>query len=246
MEVHAHAHTPRKKWTHYFWEFLMLFLAVFCGFLAEYQLEHEIENDRERQYMKSMVEDLHYDTAALTESYSFAKAQLEKEDSLIDMIWNNAVNRENISSIYLLHYKTSRSIGVDFEKRTATQLMNSGGMRLVHDDNVADSILSYWKEVKSLEFINSLVEDVGEKIADLGVKIFDSKYIIPGEKPLSPPQGTRPDIAFITNESALFAEYGNRQYMRRRRVHNYITRMALAKETATRLMSIIKNAYHLQ
>ena len=28
MEVHAHTHTPRKKWTHYFWEFLMLFLAV--------------------------------------------------------------------------------------------------------------------------------------------------------------------------------------------------------------------------
>jgi hypothetical protein len=28
MEVHAHTHTERKKWTHYFWEFLMLFLAV--------------------------------------------------------------------------------------------------------------------------------------------------------------------------------------------------------------------------
>ena len=35
MEVHAHTHTARKKWTHYFWEFLMLFLAVFSGFLAE-------------------------------------------------------------------------------------------------------------------------------------------------------------------------------------------------------------------
>ena len=34
MEVHAHTHTPRKKWTHYFWEFLMLFFAVFCGFLS--------------------------------------------------------------------------------------------------------------------------------------------------------------------------------------------------------------------
>jgi len=43
MEVHHHGHTERKKWTHYFWEFLMLFLAVFCGFLAEYQLEHKIE-----------------------------------------------------------------------------------------------------------------------------------------------------------------------------------------------------------
>ena len=31
MEVHAHAHTARKKWTHYFWEFLKLFLAIFTG-----------------------------------------------------------------------------------------------------------------------------------------------------------------------------------------------------------------------
>ena len=36
MEVHHHpiaigSHCARKKWTHYFWEFLMLFLAVFCG-----------------------------------------------------------------------------------------------------------------------------------------------------------------------------------------------------------------------
>ncbi len=44
MEVHAHSSpapggAPGEKWTHYFWEFLMLFLAVFCGFLAAYQLE---------------------------------------------------------------------------------------------------------------------------------------------------------------------------------------------------------------
>ena len=42
MEVHPHPHTPsppagraEKKGTHYLWEFLMLFPAVFCGFLAE-------------------------------------------------------------------------------------------------------------------------------------------------------------------------------------------------------------------
>ena len=59
MEVHHHSHPAhggtgtRKKWTHYFWEFLMLFLAVFCGFLAEYQLEHKIEKDRGKQYIRS-------------------------------------------------------------------------------------------------------------------------------------------------------------------------------------------------
>ena len=37
MEVHADSHIPtarEKKCNHYFWEFLMLFLVVFCGFLA--------------------------------------------------------------------------------------------------------------------------------------------------------------------------------------------------------------------
>ena len=63
MEVHAHTHPSassghRKKWTHYFWEFLMLFLAVFCGFLAENQREHIIEHQRELQFMKSLLIDL--------------------------------------------------------------------------------------------------------------------------------------------------------------------------------------------
>ena len=60
------AHTARKKWTHYFWEFLMLFLAVFCGFLAENQLEHKIENNREKQYMGQLIEDLKIDTNAIS------------------------------------------------------------------------------------------------------------------------------------------------------------------------------------
>ncbi|MBK9639558.1 MAG: hypothetical protein IPO63_17810 [Bacteroidetes bacterium] len=66
MEVHHHAHHEGKKnWKSYFWEFIMLFLAVFCGFLAEYQLEHKIERDREVVYMKNMLEDLKKDTASI-------------------------------------------------------------------------------------------------------------------------------------------------------------------------------------
>src|SRR5678815_1741490 len=83
MEVHTHTHTPRKKWTHYLWEFLMLFLAVFCGFLAEYQLEHVIEHQREKEYANALYEEL------LTDSISFANklsARLEKENDC-DYLW---------------------------------------------------------------------------------------------------------------------------------------------------------------
>src|SRR6188768_3672428 len=58
MEVHAHTHTPRKKWTHYFWEFFMLFLAVTLGFFVENQREHYIEGQREKKYIQNLVHDL--------------------------------------------------------------------------------------------------------------------------------------------------------------------------------------------
>src|SRR5215204_5309991 len=63
MEVHAHSHSHGKKnLGTYFWEFLMLFLAVFSGFLAEYQLEHKIENDRAKELAKSFYEELKNDS----------------------------------------------------------------------------------------------------------------------------------------------------------------------------------------
>ena len=48
METHAHHlhHAPGKKIWHYFFEFLMLFLAVFCGFIAENWREQLQEHRR--------------------------------------------------------------------------------------------------------------------------------------------------------------------------------------------------------
>jgi hypothetical protein len=65
MEVHAHTHTPRKKWTHYFWEFLMLFLAVTLGFFVENQREHYVEHQRAKIFAESLVEDLQTDTSEI-------------------------------------------------------------------------------------------------------------------------------------------------------------------------------------
>ena len=65
MEVHHHAHTPRKKWRHYFWEFLMLFLAVTLGFFVKNQREHYIEHKRAKEYAEMMKDDLLKDTIQL-------------------------------------------------------------------------------------------------------------------------------------------------------------------------------------
>ena len=79
MEVHAHSHSERKKWTHYFWEFLMLFLAVFAGFLAENQREHYVEHQREKQYAEELYDEFFADSIAVADKI---KLRLEKEKDM--------------------------------------------------------------------------------------------------------------------------------------------------------------------
>src|ERR1043165_5819131 len=82
MDVHAHSHTERKKFSHYLWEFLMLFLAVFCGFLAENQREHMVEQGREKKYMVTLLEDLEIDTADMGGLKRPLDGMLARKDSI--------------------------------------------------------------------------------------------------------------------------------------------------------------------
>jgi len=150
MEVHAHTHPPldpdshrgRKKWTHYFWEFLMLFLAVFCGFLAEYQLEHKIENNREKQFMQSMIEDLKADIASIDSVNRLRDARYKMYDSLSKAILENTY-AGNGASVYFWGRSISRRTFFYSADGTMQQLKNSGGLRLINNKFIADKIIAY-------------------------------------------------------------------------------------------------------
>jgi hypothetical protein len=166
MEVHHHSHTAdpdkhrgRKKWTHYFWEFLMLFLAVFCGFLAEYQLEHKIEKDRERQYIKSFADDLAADTSAISERIRFCELTISCADSLILLLRHPETNRMAADIYYFFRF-IHRSNPFTVNDRTIVQLRNAGGMRLVSNKKVSDSMLSYYKAVDLLYFLDEEQIDI--------------------------------------------------------------------------------------
>ena len=150
MEVHAHTHTARKKWTHYFWEFLMLFLAVFCGFLAEYQLEHKIEKDREKQYMLSLLNDLEKDTVSINKALD-GNTYLQKGiDTLLNFIANPQTDKAYQRNLFLYSVKyTYWFFTVEFSELTLSQLKNSGGFRLIKNNKVAAGIAEY---AQGLEF----------------------------------------------------------------------------------------------
>ena len=120
----------------------MLFLAVFCGFLAEYQLEHKIEKDREKQFMRSLVEDLKADTLSINRLEQFRKDRHRMYDSLTAAIVEGKYH-DNGSSVYYWGRNISRYVFFYSAEGTMQQLKNSGGLRLITKKEITDKIMSY-------------------------------------------------------------------------------------------------------
>ncbi|MFZ1263724.1 MAG: hypothetical protein WAT34_09445 [Chitinophagaceae bacterium] len=177
MEVHAHSHTERKKWTHYFWEFLMLFLAVFCGFLAEYQLEHKIEKDREKQFMQTMVEDLKSDTTQLSRLILFRKSRIRELDTLFDLVASDAYLHEG-RKVYELYENPYWDILRFFPSdRTMQQLKNSGNLRLIRNKNVSNALIKYDVLVRNLKEYEPLQAELATGINPYLEKLLDPVII---------------------------------------------------------------------
>ena len=172
MEVHSHTHTARKKWTHYFWEFLMLFLAVFCGFLAEYQLEHKIEKDREKEYIKSMIEDLKEDTTLLAAQLSSFKSLGADLNSLIFLLNSPGVKKYG-ADLYYYGRKAHRVSFFNITDRTIQQMKNSGGFRLVRNNFAANSILRYYALMNNLNELQTRTEQYAMEYRVFSMNIFN-------------------------------------------------------------------------
>lgn len=151
MEVHAHSHTERKKWTHYLWEFLMLFLAVFCGFMAENIREKQVEHHREKQYMESMVEDLETDTSELNNAILHCDSAALYSDSVLMFLTSYKLSDE--VSIQLGSYIAfaGQRLKLIYTDRTSSQLKNSGSIRIIRKESVANSLMLYWKQIEETQ-----------------------------------------------------------------------------------------------
>ena len=245
MEVHAHSHTERKKWTHYLWEFLMLFLAVFCGFLAENQREHMIEHQREKQYMRSMLKDLYSDTATIKRVYNRALVQITFIDSLIELGNHSSIMDADVSKLYLLQGKTTRFLNIHFEDGTSSQLKNAGGMRLIRNEEVSNSIRQYWDHIETLYRVRDRLEIAGENIADVSSRIFYNSFFIFPEDPLDVVNEIKPGAKFINDDPRLIAEYINRMHTKALRTRIYLTELEQANNAANLLINLVKKDYHL-
>ncbi len=247
MEVHAHTHTARKKWTHYFWEFLMLFLAVFCGFLAEYKLEHTIEHQREKQFITTMLEDLKSDTAQLTENISYKIRREDMVDSLITCLSGNDYKKYG-NEIYYFARNLSRPQYFFPNDRTLQQLKNSGGLRMIRKISVSDSIMSYDQQVRYLLLLYEDERGIRNEFRDAVAITFDGKILNSMFNSVDLTIYNRPEgnpQLFIQNAEAVNKIISYAQYIKSI-VRSIRARQENLKKSAGRLISFLQKEYRLE
>ena len=151
MEVHHHSHTSRKKWTHYFWEFLMLFFAVFCGFLAENQREHMVEHQRAKQYATLLYDDIKVDTGTAKYQMGVLSFVNPRIDTFINLVQKYKPEELPGGTWYYYGRFPGRYFNITFQDATIQQLKSSGASRYFQNSSVANAIALYDQACRNLE-----------------------------------------------------------------------------------------------
>ena len=142
MEVRHHTHTERKKFTHYLWEFLMLFLAVSLGFYAENLREGIIHREQVRTNMRSLLSDLRSDAALFDSVIERNQYSCTMADSLIELLHADI---SNTPEIYFTARSVTSNIGYYYSNtKSFDQLKASGLLRFIHPKDLLDSIGNYY------------------------------------------------------------------------------------------------------
>jgi len=222
----------------------MLFLAVFCGFLAEYQLEHKIEKDREKVYMKNMLADLKSDTVIYNNYVAQTSPALDAIDSLIYLLKSPDRNKRAGRIYYLARTFTLRSDLLFPSERTYSQMKSSGHLRLIRNQEIADSVSYYYNSLRQIENQNVRITDRMNQYFLTVHKLFDAAIFLQISKDKKEPQG--PSVQLLTNDPAEINELLTRvQYLHATFV--FTQNLGIARcGSAQNLITLIKKEYHLK
>ena len=245
MEVHHHAHTSRKKWTHYFWEFLMLFLAVFCGFLAENYRETIVNKEKAHHYIQNMVADLKEDTADLNFAIYYQQLWNSHLDSALQIPIDRLkdINTQDTFYYHFLPFYCWMQAFIQNDN-TITQL-KAGGFNLIRSEKVVDSInlvYNYYRDVKFSNDFNIICYwDVVRKAQEL----MDLPPPPPTIEENIPKQFLQNKEIFFKYDKPAIHQLYSMIRNARGSLHAGIVSEKQYKQKAERLLAYLQKEYHL-
>lgn len=241
MEVHKHPHhvTHKKKWGEYLLEFFMLFLAVFLGFVAENFREHSVERLKEKEYMRSLVNDLKTDTAIINFTIIYNQ-NLHSADSMLLQLLHTpltATDTADFNLIYKLYPKTENFSILFNDSKTYDQMKSTGDYRLIKNPKVLDNMSKYYQSIAADKIFRDEIQAQLQLTYNFSHKIFNLYSFEKHTETISDFSGT---------DTHLLKEYINKLYLLMRDFKIFNEHLARINEEAIKFMGVIRDEYHLE
>ncbi len=224
----------------------MIFLAVTMGFLAESLHESINDKEKERDYINSFIQNLKDDTVSLNNAIKENEGKISRLESFIQLSFADLSKPANRLTLYS-RFGNSLTFYSLFKSNDATmlQLKNSGGLRLIKKDHVADSIAKYDNEVKivyAAETLYTEATNLGivalQEILDQSV-FFDSTYYQGGKF-------TGKTLPFLTDDPKKLKWFFNKADFEIGATKNYIMNMKHIQPNLVNLIRFLKKEYNMK
>ena len=201
--------STKKKWWKYFFEFLMLFLAVTLGFFVDNLREEMADRNLESQHIQSLLSDLKQDTSLFQRQIREHKQVIDMCDSVMLLLKKEERTQHDLQRLYFLSRRMMPQIKTFFlNDRAYEEMTSSGVLRLVHHKNIADSISKYYFSSRKLSWLNNAVISRSERKTTVESRVlsaFTTDEIVNKETMVfSPPNG---HVQLITKDKDLINQF---------------------------------------
>jgi hypothetical protein len=226
----------------------MLFLAVTLGFFVENQREHYIEAKRETKYIRSIIEDLKADIAWSTKYFIDQDRSVSYYDSVILLLGLDKRSEVQQQRVYYMERMAIRLSQFNRVNDNAyEQIKNSGNLRLLHSQEIIDSISGYYFRSKEIEFISNIMTLRQQALLEQEAKIFDGnvyqQMVDSKTFAISPPQGN-PHL--ITTDPMIINEFIVKAHYAKSIMLYAINFAKQRKMEAAQLMQFLQKEYDLE
>jgi hypothetical protein len=251
MEVHHHPQIEKKNFKEYFFEFLMIFLAVTMGFFAEQIRENYVEHNHAKEYVRSFYEDLKTDTSKIAINIAYDQTKMDAFSNIAACYDSVSKNLTATSCMLDLIKNMVANKPFQLTDRTLKQLNNAGGYRLLKKQD-ADSITKYESDFNMFQDYQSTIYQEAQNNVRNTYNLlinFKANVLMKLTKPGNSLEFSGKDITeplLFSGDKALLNKYFNELLLYYRITIGHQRQLYHFKKEESALINYFKNKYHFE
>ena len=164
-----------NRWSHYVFEFFMLFLAVTLGFFVENQRQKLSEQEEEKQLVTTLLNDVKTDIQRVDEIIQLRLERIEENDSLY-LLLSLPNRKDHMVKIYE-YMKSARSLRTLFYASNTMTYLANGGFQRFRSNEVENETRTYYLSVQDLLASQQSSLDIGQELTEKSRNLLDAEVM---------------------------------------------------------------------